>query len=217
MNKRSVIITLMMFIAACIISWGVAVSKPAEAEKAPAKTCGSSMEKAKGMKCPMGAKMKGKMGAKKGGKKGGKMKCIMMLGKMNLDHLERFVKAVEATPDQEKKLKDFIIANGKKRLALKSKKAAIKLNLSIALYGDKIDASKARSLIKEMGDTKTELKLLSLDQYLKIKEIITPEQFEKIKKKAAGMKHKRGAPPHFGKRGKPAPPVPPEEGSPPSP
>ncbi|MCL5035984.1 MAG: Spy/CpxP family protein refolding chaperone [Chloroflexi bacterium] len=166
MSKKNILITAVMFVVACIVSWGIVFSQPQVG--APAAAPG-----AKGMKAGQG--MKGGHAGKHG-----KMRCLMIVGHININNLDRFVDLVKATPEQETKLKDAVIANEKQKIELSSQTRMKMLELSAALYGDNIDVNKARALIKEMGEIRTKEQLGSLDQYIKFKEILTPDQFKKI-------------------------------------
>ncbi|MCD6309743.1 MAG: hypothetical protein J7M18_03450 [Candidatus Eremiobacteraeota bacterium] len=197
MNKKSILLTLILFVMACVISWGLVVSHP------EAGTQGGASEIKMLQKL---RQMKGKMGH-------GHcyMRKIVELGKLNLNNLKKFVRKVEATPEQEKKLKALVFKNQKERIKLTSKLKFKILDLASVFYEENIDAGRARSLIKEIGALKIEKQLLFLDQYFKVKEILTPEQLKKLETFGGfGRDMMRTAEPGRFTADLPIPPEPPE-------
>ena len=90
-------------------------------------------------------------------------------------------------PEQEKEIRDLQLNFEKEKIRLKADLKIVRLELEDLLIEDRPVKREVYRKIEQMGDLRVKLQKNRVDKRLAIKEILTPEQFEKLQT----LKHKR--------------------------
>lgn len=90
-------------------------------------------------------------------------------------------------PEQEKEIRDLQLNFEKEKIRLKADLKIVRLELKDLLIEDRPVKREVYRKIEQMGDLRVKLQKNRVDKRLAIKEILTPEQFEKLQT----LKHKR--------------------------
>jgi len=83
------------------------------------------------------------------------------------------------TPDQEQSLKDLRFAAREKSIDIDAKIKKAQLQMQQEMDKDDVNREKVMGLLDEIGKQQTELKKISMGNWIEVKKILTPEQREK--------------------------------------
>jgi hypothetical protein len=85
------------------------------------------------------------------------------------------------TKEQREKIRSLHFETQKNAENIKSKIRIEEIELKELLFKEKPEIEKIEEKIKKIGDLNSELRILKIKEFLKIREILTPEQFEKFR------------------------------------
>jgi Spy/CpxP family protein refolding chaperone len=95
---------------------------------------------------------------------------------------------LELTSEQKEKIRDLRTDSQKEMIKLRADLKIARLELEELLSEDRPDRMEIYRKIEEMGDLKVMLQKNRIDERLAMREILTPEQLDKLKT----LRHKRG-------------------------
>ena len=121
--------------------------------------------------------------------------------------LLRLKTEIGLSAQQEQKIEDMMLAYEESAIRRGSDIKVLELKFASLLKGDRIDRREMEKMAREVGRMKTDLQVGHLNYLLDVRDILTPEQLQKLEK----MKEKfRGAMREkMGKRGDRSMPMPP--------
>ncbi len=102
-------------------------------------------------------------------------------GPMFFGNLEHMQKELGLTEKQVDSISDINIAYKKKHLDLKEKLAPKRVKLQKLLIEEKVDLTKVKKLLKEIGEIQTEKRILMIKQHLDIEKVLTKVQRKKMR------------------------------------
>ncbi len=96
-------------------------------------------------------------------------------------NIEMLADELELTEDQVSQINELRFAAEKNAIATRSKIELAELELKKMMQDEQPDENKIKNKIEEIGKLKTELRWTQVQNHLKIKSLLTPEQQEKLK------------------------------------
>ena len=135
--------------------------------------------------------------------RGGGLPFPAAIGSRILQRLPDISKKLGLSKDQETKVKKLALDTAKEQIKQREAIALKRVDLLGLFLEDKLNADAARTLIKEIGELQTQRKLMLLDDYIKFREILTPEQWEKLKAEIKRGPAAQGGPRRFTPPAKP--------------
>ena len=94
----------------------------------------------------------------------------------------RILEELGLTKEQREKIRSIHFEIEKNAENIKSQIRIEEIELRELLFEEKPEIKKIEEKIKKIGDLNSELRILKMKKFLKIREILTPEQFEKFRK-----------------------------------
>jgi len=107
--------------------------------------------------------------------------------------LMKLKEELKLTDDQLERLRDIRIELKRTGIEKRAELASIRLDLQEMLGEIEVNRSQVEEKIKEIGRIRTELELAKIDALLRAREVLTPEQLEKLR--ALGFPIMRVLPP----------------------
>jgi len=102
---------------------------------------------------------------------------------------------IETLPEKDRaKIKDVFYDTEVKMIELRSKIDLKRLDLRKELHSEKPDLAKIKRMINELADLKAQARILKVESMLKIRDIVGPEKWEKLRKER--HKHRPRPPKH---------------------
>jgi len=86
------------------------------------------------------------------------------------------------TPEQEKKIGDMMLAYEESAIRRGSDVKVLELKFATLLKGNRIDRREMEKMAREIGKMKTDLQVGHLNYLLDVRDILTPEQIQKLEK-----------------------------------
>lgn len=105
---------------------------------------------------------------------------------------ERMKKELKLTDEQVKKIAAINRDHEKKMLEYRETLAPKEIRLKKMLLEDTVDIEKVRSLLKEIGDVKVDLRVLRIQHRLEIEKVLTPEQKAEMRRHRMNKMKKMG-------------------------
>jgi len=94
---------------------------------------------------------------------------------------EGFFRKLDLTAEQKTKMLEQRQAMDKEDLALRHKDETLRLKMEEEMKKDNPDRKTLENIIKELGQNRQQMELKRLDFMLKFREMLTPEQKQKLK------------------------------------
>jgi Spy/CpxP family protein refolding chaperone len=86
------------------------------------------------------------------------------------------------TPDQEQKIENMMLAHEEAAIRRGSDIKVMELKFAALLKNNRIDRREMEKMARDMGKLKTDLQVDHLNYLLDVRDILTPEQIQKIEK-----------------------------------
>jgi len=106
---------------------------------------------------------------------------------MGLMQLKMMTDKLNLTADQQKELKGLIVNTRRDLINLKRDLDLKNLDLEVAMFNEDPDEATVTKLIQETGSIKTKMQVLQVNERMKFKKVLTPEQQKKMKEMHKNM------------------------------
>ena len=103
------------------------------------------------------------------------------------------------TPEQMEKISALRIDHQKATIDLRADLQKKRLDLRTLMMAEKPDEKKINAVIEEMGSLRTQLQKKRVSHWLKVREMLTPEQRASLKARSPGFGGRRGGGPRRGR------------------
>jgi len=105
--------------------------------------------------------------------------------------MKKLAEHLGLSEEQLTQIKQLRMESTKQSIQLKAKLDVAELELRAMMEEPKPNRGKIENKVKEIGALRTQLHLLQIDRNLKMREILTPEQLDKLEELKEKIKHRK--------------------------